>query len=164
MSDGDRYYWAGGHKVPLFVSSAVVIDLDSAARAGLSEVDRDSMLASGRVLSGSMLMVDRADVVAALGEGGFAMPGVHPVFRSEDGSLVAVLPEVRVEAADAATLDELGSSVTAAHIKERTEERLVLEPDSGRGDDALTMANELAETGRTDVAQARFIRIVARPH
>jgi hypothetical protein len=163
VSGEDRYYWAAGRKVPLTAASEVVIDLRSAAAAQISATALEALQANGRSLSDSLLMVSEADAVAALGEGGAAMSGVHPVFRSEDGSLVAVLPEVRVEAADSATLDELGSAAPDAHVTERTEERLVLEPDSGRGDDALTLANTLAETGRADVSQARFIRIVARP-
>lgn len=160
---GDRYYWAGGHKVPLEASTDVVIDVDSAAGAELAGPALETLRASGRSLSGSLLMVSRAAATAALGESGSSGPGVHPVFRSEDGSLIVVLPEVRVEASDPEKLAALGRSLTTAHITEQTGERLVLAPDSGRGEDALTLANALAETGDADVSQARFVRIVARP-
>ena len=56
-------------------------------------------------------MVPRSDAVAALGEDGASARGVHPVFRSEDGSLVVVLPEVRVEGSDPERLAALGRSL-----------------------------------------------------
>jgi hypothetical protein len=85
-----------------------------------------------------------------------------PVFRAEDGSLVAVLPEVRVESTDPKVLDEVAASVGAATV-ERSEERLVIRPDSGRGEDALAIANQVHEAFDVDVAQARFRRVVPRP-
>jgi hypothetical protein len=86
-----------------------------------------------------------------------------PVFRAEDGSLVAVLPEVRVECADPAVLDAVVASLDDTLVVDRSEERLVLAPGSGRGEDALALANTLAETFDLDVAQARFRRVVPRP-
>jgi len=88
---------------------------------------------------------------------------VHPVFRSEDGSRVVVLPEVRVEASDPEKLAELGRSLTTARITQESADRLVIEPDSGRGADALALANTLAESADADLAQARFLRVVTRP-
>jgi hypothetical protein len=159
VADGDTYYWAGGRKVPLEASSDVAIDLGSPAGQQLTGALRDG----GRRLSSSLVMVPRSAAVAALGEGGTSARGVHPVFRSEDGSLVVVLPEVRVEGSDPEKLAALGRSLTTATVKDQTAERLTLEPDSGRGEDALTLANMLAESPDTDLAQARFLRIVPRP-
>jgi hypothetical protein len=85
-----------------------------------------------------------------------------PVYRAEDGSLVAVLPEVRVECADPEVLDRVAASLEAATV-ERSEERLVIRPDSGRGEDALAIANHLHDAYGVDVAQARFRRVVPRP-
>jgi hypothetical protein len=82
------------------------------------------------------------------------------VYRTEDGSLVAVLPEVRVEAPPAA-LSEIADR-PGAHVTDRTDDRITLRPDSGRGEDALALANELAEAG-ADVSQPRFVRVVGRP-
>lgn len=163
MGDGDSYYWAGGHKVPLEASSDVVIDVDSAAGAELGGSALESLRAGGRSLSKSLLLVTKSEASAALGETGSSVPGVHPVYHSEDGSLIVVLPEVRVEAGDPEKLAALVRSLTTAHVKEQTDERLVLEPDSGRGDDALALANTLAESPGTDLSQARFMRIVSRP-
>jgi hypothetical protein len=160
---GDAYYWAGGRKVPLHGSPDVVVDLASAAVAPLAGTQVEALRAAGRTLSGALLLVARSDAVAALGEQGASGPGVHPVFRSADDSLVVVLPEVRVEASNAAKLAELVRSLTTAHIKEESADRLVLEPDSGRGEDALALANALSESADADLAQARFLRVVPRP-
>jgi hypothetical protein len=160
MTDGARYYWAGGRRIPLLPSTDVVIDLDSEVARGSSI---GALRGKGRQLSPSLLLVPRAEADAALGGAAATARGVHPVYRTEDGSLVAVLPQVRVESGDPRTLDAVSASLTHAHVAERTDERLVLEPDSGRGDDALTLANELAETASPDVAQARFVRVVPRP-
>lgn len=163
MSVGDTYYWAGGRKVPLAASSDVVVDLGSQAGDRLTEPELQALRDKGRSLSSSLLLVAESDAAQALGEGWSSMPGVHPVFRAEDGSEIVVLPEVRVEGSDPGKIAELGRSATSAHVTQQTDERLVLEPDSGRGEDALTLANELAESADTDVAQARFVRIVPRP-
>jgi hypothetical protein len=162
VAEGDTYYWAGGRRIPLTASSDVVVDLDSTAGEQLDAPQLEGLRAAGRTLTGSLLMVPGAEAAAALGEGVGSLPGVHPVYRSADGSRVVVLPEVRVEAGSGA-LSAVRSSLTTAHVTEQTDERLVLAPDSGRGADALALANEIAESGGTDLAQARFVRVVARP-
>ena len=159
----DAYYWAGGRKVPLTASSDVVVDLDSTAGAQASSSSLASLRDGGRRLSSSLVLVPRTEAVAALGDDGVSDRGVHPVFRSEDGSLVVVLPEVRVEGSDPETLAALGRSLTTAHVTDQTAERLILAPDSGRGEDALALANTLAGSPGTDVVQARFLRVVPRP-
>lgn len=157
MGTDGSYYWADGRKVPLDPTDQVVVDLGSGS-AG-SRASLESLRDKGTALSRSLVMVARADA-DELPAGG--TPRLQPVFRAEDGTLVAVLPEVRVEAAPA-RLDEVVGLLSGAHVTERTEERLVLVPDSGRGEDALRIANELAESGGLEVSQARFVRVVPRP-
>lgn len=153
----DSYYWAGGRKVPLERSDDVAVDVSVPGLEALRE--------RGRPLSGSLVVLPEADAVAALGADCASQPGVHPVFRSEDGSLVVVLPEVRVESEDEGALAAAGRSASSAHVTAESEGRLVLAPDSGRGEDALTLANQLAESGDVDaeVIQARFVRLLPRP-
>lgn len=162
MSEGDSYYLSGGHRVPLKASPNVVIDLESEAVENLAESDLQNLRDKGRSLSTSLLLVPDEVAAEVLGETMVSAPGVHPVFSSEDGSLIVVLPEVRVEADAPESLVAAGRA-DDAHIKDSNEVRLILEPDSGRGADALRLANELAEVPGTNVAQARFLRIVARP-
>jgi hypothetical protein len=159
----DAYYWAGGRRIPLRGSSEVVIDVTSAAGAQLAGSSLDRLRAQGRSLTSSLLLVPDSDARAALGEDHDSVAGVHPVFRSEDGALVVVLPEVRVESSDRRRLEAVGLSLTDAHVREQGEERLVLEPDSGRGVDALLLANTLAESQAAEVVSARFLRVVPRP-
>lgn len=160
MGDGDTYYWAGGKRIPLKASGEVAVDLGSSL---LTQAELEDLRATGRGLSGSLVIVSKDDVPGSLREGDAFVAGVHPVFRAEDGALIVVLPEVRVEARDPQRLAAVGRSLKSAHIKEQTEERLVLEPASGRGEDALRLANALAESPDTEVSQARFIRVVPRP-
>ncbi len=161
MSPDGAYYWAGGRRIPLEPAGDVVVDLESDAAVKAASTT-PSLRAEGKALSTSMVMVSRAAADRALGEAAASAAGVHPVYRAEDGTLIAVLPEVRVEG-DARSLEQIRQSLGAAHVTERTDERLVLAPDSGRGEDALALANRIAETGTADVAQARFIRVLARP-
>jgi hypothetical protein len=149
------YYYAGGRRIPLFPVGEVVLDRDS-------DAGRRADALHGTPLTPSLVLLPEAEAVAALGEAFATSPGVHPVFRTEDGSRVAVLPQVRVEGS-AETLDDLGRAATSARIAQRTEDRLVLEPASGRGEDALALANDLAERGGAEVCQARFLRLVKRP-
>jgi hypothetical protein len=158
MGAAEAYYWAGGRKVQLLPSPDVVIDLD-ADLAGVTAGLRDQ----GRQLVGHLVLVPRAAAEQALGDAAATAAGVHPVFRTEDGSLIVVLPQVRVEAQDPRRLEEVVRSLTRARVSERSEERLVLEPHSGRGEDALDLANHLAEHMSLDVSQARFVRVVPRP-
>jgi hypothetical protein len=116
-------------------------------------VDQDYYWADGRKIRLSRL----PDAPAAL-EAGDA-----PVYEAEDGSTLAVLPEVRVECADPAVLDAVAASLSGATVTDRSEERLVIRPDSGRGEDALAIANRVHEGFAVDVAQARFRRVVPRP-
>lgn len=155
MPPDDSYYWAGGRKVPLLASDQVVVDLDSTALRGKAE----ALGREGRRLTGSLVMVPAATAREAL-EG--APSGLHPVYRAADDTLIAVLPEIRVEAPPD-RLAQVRRSVRGAHVTEHDDERLVLVPDSGRGEDALRIANELSETGGLDVSQARFVRVVPRP-
>lgn len=153
MTTQGSYYYAGGRRVPLLPVGEVVLDGEVGRRAGDLH---------GTPLTGSLVLVPEAEAQAALGETLATSPGVHPVYRTEDGSRVAVLPQVRVEGSPE-TLDALGRAAGSARVVERTEERLVLEPASGRGADALALANDLAERGDAEVCQARFLRLVRRP-
>ena len=116
-------------------------------------VDQDYYWAGGRKVRLARL-VDPPTAVEA---------GDAPVYEAEDGSTLAVLPEVRVECADPAVLDAVAASLSGATVTDRSEERLVIRPDSGRGEDALALANHVHEAFDVDVAQARFRRVVPRP-
>jgi hypothetical protein len=103
------------------------------------------------------------DVAHALDQAG----ALQPVYRSADGALVVVLPEVRIDLADteqASQLhDYLASHDLTSEVLRDTGEQVVLRPTSNRGDDALSLANSIEETVHPPMSQARFLRIVPRP-
>jgi hypothetical protein len=132
----------------------------------IESVIRNSM----RPLSGGISLLSRADLGphAAEAVGALEAAGaIHPVYRSR-GAVVVVLPEVRVEetrggAKQKHLTEWLASHAQDAVVKSRSEDRLVIEPASGYGGDALALANQLTEQVGPEMAQARFLRILSRP-
>ena len=57
----------------------------------------------------------------------------------------------------------LSSTTIHADIIDETEERFVVRPKSGRGDDAINLANEVAEKARPGMSSARMLQVVERP-
>jgi hypothetical protein len=166
LTDGSTYYWAGGRRIPLAASGEVLVDLAAVHDAGLSEADVQHIRDSGRRLTDSftLLSADALPEELTRAEPG---PGVHPVFLATDGTLLAALPEVRVESQDPQRLHEVRKMIDdeglPAIVTSEGKGRMVLEPKSHRGADALSLANKLSEGLRLDVAQARFLRVVPRP-
>lgn len=150
--------WAGGRRVPLHQVDAVAVDLDAVPE--LSEDERSDLAARGRALRDGLVLLASAEAGDLPGRG---CAGVHPVYEYADGSRVVVLPEVRVEDEDPARLDVVRRGLTGARVVEEGAERLVLVPESGRGEDALALANRIAEQKVVQVAQPRLIRLLARP-
>lgn len=160
------YYWAGGERISLGSSNEFVIDLESAAHGGLDEAALTLLATVGKPLKDRLILVRDDAVPAALGRRLGTVQGVHPVFRADDGTLIAVLPEVRVEDSDAGALTQvegfLADDLGAVVSKQRTG-RLTVQLASGRGSDALTLANKLTEDLHPQLAQARFLRVMQRP-
>jgi hypothetical protein len=77
-----------------------------------------------------------------------------------------VLPEVRVEESRGAKrkhlADWLESHAQETVVTSRSADRFVLQPKSGYGGDALTLANQLTEQVGPELAQARFLRLLPR--
>lgn len=159
---GRAYYYAGGERRDLGDCDLVALDLEA---LGDLDSDRlDELRSSGRTLTGAVVLVDEELAATLLGDRLREAPGVHPVYQAE-GALVVVLPEVRVEG-DAEALRQVQMSTAARVAVDQSEGRLVLHPRSGRGQEALELANELTETAGPadlDLAQPRFLRIIDRP-
>jgi hypothetical protein len=162
---GKAYYWAGGEKIPLQDTAQVAVDVRAAQRAKLW----DGELAKAATDAGSKVTDDLVLIPAAklspklrdrLEEAG----AVQPVFRYDDGTLLVVLPEVRVETKDPTTAAALQSVVkdwaSDVDVEQPKPGRFVLKPASGRGEEALELANHVSEQVDPDAAQARFLRIV----
>lgn len=165
MTD-DSYYWSAGQRIALKASHEVLVDLDAAARLGLEDRHIQRLRAEGRRLTSSTVLLPERDLPTPTSDSKWISRAVHPVFRTEDGTLLAVLPEVRVEAKPrklAGVTRLVTRTEQTATIKEERSGRLVLEPISGNGLDALALANTVFERYHPDLAQARFIRVTKRP-
>jgi hypothetical protein len=163
----DAYYWAAGERVPLRGGDEVAVDLDAAAAAGVDSAQVDGIRRAGRPLTGALVLVDGGaldeGLRGRLDQGG----ALQPVYHSSDGTLIVVLPEVRVEAAATGATAKVKQAVHAsgvdADVTDTGSGRVTVVPKSGRGADALTLANEISERAHPEVAQARFLRVVPRP-
>lgn len=166
MTFGDAYYYdVNGSQVPLRAADKVAVDWSAAANAHLPADELAALKKQGTELRGDVAMLPAAavphPVADALDEAG----ALHPVFKSDDGGLVVVLPEVRIEAEDeaqAAKLREYIGSTDSEMVRD-TGEQMVVRPTSHRGADALTLANRIAEDMHPPMTQARLLRVVPRP-
>ena len=76
------------------------------------------------------------------------------------------MPEVRVEfesGQHAAALRALGESKVPAEITNDAPDRLALRPRSGKGEDALDLANYIYEHIRPAASSVRMLQIVPKP-
>jgi hypothetical protein len=164
---GDAFYYADGSAVRLAPTDLTVVDLE-AARAG--DVPRslvEGLQADGRQVRGSLTMVEQDALTPDLERRLRAAGAVRPVFRAEDGALIVVLPEVRVEATNAEEVTRVRRLVEATPVKARIVERrpqqLSIQLDEADGIEALDLANRIEEEIHPALSQARFVRIVRRP-
>jgi hypothetical protein len=90
---------------------------------------------------------------------------VQTVFR-HGGTLLVALPEVRVELPEAQR-GQLDSMARVGPIRSEVEDAgggsVVMRPLSGRGADALQLANAVHERLHPELAQARFLRMIPSP-
>jgi hypothetical protein len=117
-------------------------------------------------LRGELRLIERATlpdpVYAEIKE----RSALHPVYRYGD-TLLIVLPEVRVEGRSKAHQDRIRAFVengsVRASVESRNDGQLILRPVSGKGSDALVLANAVHENLHPPMAQARFLRVVPSP-
>lgn len=159
------YYYANGHRVPLHRDpTRIAVNTSFKPKADVEEWK--AALAHGRMLPGGVCLVNSSELTTALLHNLDLAGAVHPVFADDSATLV-VLPEVRVEVSPAGKKSVQGlldRSATPGAITEERDEMLVIRPSSGRGEDALRLANELEESSPAPrMAQARFVRLISRP-
>lgn len=158
------YYYAGGKRIPLELDPEhVAVDVgDVDSRAGKrpepAEVEGAEELRSG------LFLIERSSLPTDLRARLDQEKALLPVFHYED-ALVVILPEVRIEIS-AGSETEVHRFLEQADVPNQvlTDQgtRLVVRPDSGRGEDALRLANELQESVSVEMAQARFLRRVPK--
>jgi hypothetical protein len=159
-------YYAGGHKVEINRDEDyVAVVSDVAKKAGL-EAQVESASKDSQRGGGGVLLVERSalddKMLASLREVG----ALQPVYRSDQAVMVA-LPEVRVEFDTAgqrqAVMDVLADPDALPHeIVQSTDEGLVVQPTSGKGEDALNLANDIQERGHPAAASVRFVQFVPK--
>ena len=161
------YYYAGGQKIELTPADDLLA-VDERRLAGAGEVE-GLVKQAARPLTGGIALVERKDLGARAAEVEATLRragALQPVYRAQGAVLVA-LPEVRVEESRPAKqgpLEEwLRSNEARAKVASRGDGRLVIEPASGYGGDALAIAGALSEQVGPEMAQPRFLRVTPRP-
>jgi hypothetical protein len=157
----DDYYFSEGRRIHLKRNRDMVGVLLNHPLVASSRL-RASLKRVGRPLRDGVVIVPWSaipDERRELLEGDGAL---LPVYE-QNGALVVVLPEVRVEGTDPGQVPAIKAWLDAAeHDAELVEERgtrVTLRPRSGRAADALRIANEVGEEVRPALSQARFLRV-----
>jgi hypothetical protein len=160
----DFYYYAGGKRIPLELDREhVAVDVGVVESREGRRPDPAAVEGAEKLRSG-LYLVEKSSLSADIRRRLDQEDALLPVFLYED-ALVVVLPEVRVEiaAGDETEVHRfLEQSDVPNQILADKGNRLVVRPDSGRGEDALRLANELQESVPVELAQARFLRRVPK--
>jgi hypothetical protein len=160
----DFYYYAGGKRIPLELDREhVAVDVGVVESREGRRPDPAAVEGAEELRSG-LYLVEKSSLSADIRRRLDQEDALLPVFLYED-ALVVVLPEVRVEiaAGDETEVHRfLEQSDVPNQILAEKGNRLVVRPDSGRGEDALRLANELQESVPVELAQARFLRRVPK--
>ena len=163
----DRYYYAGGQRVPIEADETqVAVDQGRADAAGLRSMLARVAGMGGPRLPGGVILAPRS----SLDENGMdrlrKAGALRPVYRHQ-GAVMVALPEIRIEVDDEKQRKAVIASIPRAphpvEISEDTEDRLVLRPKSGSGDDALDVANFVFEQAHPAAASVRFVQFVPKP-
>lgn len=159
-------YHAHGGEVALEPTSFVGVDLGTAETAAVGSPVLDAVRAGGRRLRRDIVLLDEGVIDTAASAALDGVGALHPVFRDPTGSLVVVLPEVRVEGASPEGRARIRHDVDgdeAVEVLRDDGDRLVLRPASGRGLDALALANRVHDLASPAMSQPRLLRVVERP-
>lgn len=161
------YYYSNGAQIYLTQDpDHIAVDLNRLQESEHSSAAFAELEKEGIHLRDGLFIVPRRTLSDSISEMLESIGEIQPVFLHDD-TMIVVLPEVRVEIMTNpqrkriyAFLEEEQHSVEV--VSDRGE-RLVLRPTSGRGVDALDLANRLQEQIRPEMAQARFMRVLLRP-
>ena len=159
-----RHFYAGGERHTLEPAADwVAIDTRAAAAAGLSGAVAGLPVVSR--LPGGILLVSRSACADELYSRIDAASALRQAYRT-GRAIVVPMPEVRVEfesGQQADALRALGESKVPADITDSASDRLTLRPRSGKGEDALDLANYIYEHARPSASSVRMLQIVPKP-
>ena len=160
----DFYYYAGGKRIPLELDPEhVAVDVGEVGSRGGRRPDPAAVEGAVELRSG-LYLVERSSLPADERRRLDQEDALLPVYQYED-ALVVILPEVRVEIAEGSETEVhrfLEEADVPNQILTDKGTRLVVRPESGRGEDALRLANKLQESVPGEMAQARFLRRVPK--
>jgi hypothetical protein len=160
------YYYAAGQRVEIEPDPEhVAVDMNVAAKIGVGK-ELAAKVGAASQTAGVILAEQSAlgeETLTRLREGN----ALQRVYR-RNRALIVALPEVRIEFDNPKqrreVMDALTKSQLPRHtITEDSEERIVVKPVSGKGDDALRIANEIYERAHPAAASVRFIQFVPKP-
>ncbi len=159
------YYYAAGQKVELEPDEEhVAVDQAAAKEAGLDAKVSAASVAAVRAGAGVFVTPRSsltADTIKQLQKAG----ALQTVYR-RDKAVVVAMPEVRIEfdtpAQRARVMSLLSPNVSHFSITEDTSDRLVIRPTSGKGEDALNLANRIQEHASPAAVSVRFVQFVPR--
>ena len=162
---GSNYYYAAGKRIPLALDEEyVAVDLPKARQALGPAAEK--VQAAFRTLRANTVMGKRSDLSQKILSLLEAASALHPVYREGDVQLVA-LPEVRVEMEKSQHTRVLGffqECRVPVSIERDEDEMAVVKPTSGKGADAVALANDIYEQIHPKAAQVRFLRVVPKPN
>jgi hypothetical protein len=161
-ASANDYYFSEGRRIHLKRNRDMVGVLLNHPAVTSSRL-RASLKRAGRPLREGVVIVPWSAIPDGRREFLEGDGALLPVYE-QDGALVVVLPEVRVEGTDPGQVPAIKAWLDATeHDAELVEERgtrVTLRPRSGRAADALRIANEVGEQVRPALSQARFLRVV----
>lgn len=160
------YYYAADRKVPIALDDEqVAVDFARLHGASLKIRQWSKVLRASPSLWGELHLVNRSEIPDDLYAELTEKSALQPVYRYED-SLLVVLPEVRVEGTktqQARIRDLITKGPVRAAVEREEGRRLVLRPVSGKGEDAIALANSVHESVRPTMTEAHFIQVVPAP-
>jgi hypothetical protein len=162
---GQDYYYADGRKVAIDRDDAhVCVDL-ARAEGGSQVVHAWLKRVRSQPLSGRLALVASREIPKNVFHELEERSALQPVYR-HGGALLVVLPEVRIEIGGGRRR-RLSSFIAEGSVPSKVDEDkadlVVAYPLSGRGADALALANAVYEEFKPPLAQARFLRVVKKP-
>ncbi len=156
--EAPTFYYDGGHRVSLTPDPhrVVIDDARTQECLGVSRV-RDLHHIGEELLFGLTLLA-RDQLTAIELEALDHASALHPVFVM-DGATIVVLPEVLVSAPRSLHPQILEMFAEEAHATNQSGENLVMRLVSGRGVDALSVANLLSERWRNIDVSPNLLRL-----
>lgn len=166
QSTTTNYYYARGEKVELdLVDEYRAIDMHKIGRRTKLRQEIDEIVRNTRSRTYKDISIVRTDAIPSKLAKELSRRGAYqPIYRRGD-SMVVFLPEVRIEDERPEYRRKILSLLKRLEPELTVDQRSYkakVKPKSGRGADALELANQIQETISPDFVQARMLRVTPR--